>query len=129
MNYDQWVDIIRQGRIEWSAHALKRMLEKGISRASIKHIVCTGEMIENYSDDKPFPSGLFYSIWQNQPLHAVITYDLTNQKMFLITAYCPNEEHFETTLKTRKRECLQLKIFIHFAEDLKNRELQHLQWI
>jgi len=53
------------------------MLEKGISRASVKHIICTGEMIENYPDDKPFPSGLFYGIWQNQPLHAVIAYDLS----------------------------------------------------
>ncbi|MDL1973588.1 MAG: DUF4258 domain-containing protein [Deltaproteobacteria bacterium] len=82
MNHDQLVDIIQQGRIEWSAHALKRMLEKGISRASVKHIICTGEMIENYPDDKPFPSGLFYEIWQNQPLHAVIAYDLTEQKIF-----------------------------------------------
>jgi len=38
------------------------MLEKGISRASVKHIICTGEMIENYPDDKPFPSGLFYGM-------------------------------------------------------------------
>jgi uncharacterized protein DUF4258 len=53
MNHDQLVGIIQQGRIEWSAHALKRMLEKGISRASVKHIICTGEMIENYADDKP----------------------------------------------------------------------------
>jgi len=46
MNHDQLVDIIQQGRIEWSAHALKRMLDKGISRASVKHIICTGEMIK-----------------------------------------------------------------------------------
>ncbi|WDN90155.1 hypothetical protein BuS5_03125 [Desulfosarcina sp. BuS5] len=78
-------------------------LEKGISRASVKHIICTGKMIENYPDNKPFPSGLFYGIWQNQPLHAVIVYDLTEQKIFLITAYWPDEEHFETDLKTRRR--------------------------
>jgi len=68
------------------------MLEKGISRGSVKHIICTGEMIENYPDDKPFPSGLLYGIWQNQPLHAVIASDLTEQKIFLITAYWPDEE-------------------------------------
>ena len=59
MNHDQLVGIIQQGRIEWSAHALKRMLEKGISRASVKHIICTGEMIENYPDDKPFQVDYF----------------------------------------------------------------------
>ena len=53
-------DIIHKNRIEWSAHALSRMLEKGISRASVKYIITNGEMMENYPDDKPFPSGLFH---------------------------------------------------------------------
>ncbi|NOY68856.1 MAG: DUF4258 domain-containing protein [Deltaproteobacteria bacterium] len=102
MNDDLLADIILQDRIEWSVHALKRMLEKGISRASVKHIICTGEIIENYPDDKPFPSGLFHGIWQNQPLHAVIAYDLVGRKIFLITAYWPDGEHFEKDFKTRR---------------------------
>ena len=103
MHHDQLINIIQQGRIEWSAHALKRMLEKGISRASEKHIICTGEMIENYPDDKPFPSGLFYGIRINKKIISVLGYDFTDQKIFLITAYWPDEEHFETDLKTRRR--------------------------
>jgi hypothetical protein len=78
MYQDQLVDIIKQGGIEWSAHALRRMLEQRISRAAVKNIICTGELIEDYPDDTPFPSGLFFGIWQNQPLHVVISYDRPN---------------------------------------------------
>jgi hypothetical protein len=104
MYQDQLVDIIKQGGIEWSAHALRRMLEQGISRAAVKHIICIGELIEDYPDDSPFPSGLFFGIWQNQPLHVVIAYDRPNQNVFLITAYLPDEEHFEADLKTRRKQ-------------------------
>ncbi len=104
MNQDQLVDVIQQGRIEWSAHALRRMLEQRISRAAVKHIICRGEVIENYPDDTPFPSGLFFGIWQNKPVHVVIAYDSANQKVFLITAYWPDEEHFEADFKTRRKQ-------------------------
>jgi hypothetical protein len=104
MYQDQLVDISKQGGIEWSAHALRRMLEQGISRATVKNIICTGELIEDFPDDTPFPSGLFFGIWQNQPLHVVIAYDRPNQNVFLITAYLPDEEHFEVDFKTRRKQ-------------------------
>ena len=97
-------DLINQGQIEWSSHALRRMLERGISREAVKHIVCTGEIIEYYPDDTPFPSGLYFGIWKNQSLHVVISYDTRNQMIFLITAYWPDEKHFESDFKTRRKE-------------------------
>ena len=42
LNHEQLKDIIQKNRIE--------MLEKGISRASVKHIITNGEMIENYPE-------------------------------------------------------------------------------
>lgn len=104
MNHDQLVSIIQKGRIEWSAHALERMLEKGISRSSVKYVLSEGELIETYPDSKPFPGGLFCGIWKDKALHVVIAYDLTNQKIFTITAYWPDEEHFEADFRTRKKD-------------------------
>ena len=102
MNRDQLFDIIQHGRIEWSSHALRRMLEQNISRAAVKHIICYGEKIENYPSDSPLPSGLYFGIWKDQPLHVVIAYDYTNHKVFLITAYWPDKDHFEADFKTRR---------------------------
>jgi len=79
------------------------MLEKGISRASVKYIITNGEMIESYPDDKLFPSGLFHGTWEDMALHVVIAYDATSPKIFIITAYWPDEEHFESDFMTRRR--------------------------
>ncbi|MEA2061968.1 MAG: DUF4258 domain-containing protein [Thermodesulfobacteriota bacterium] len=103
MNHEQLKDIIQNNRIEWSAHALTRMLEKGISRASVKHIIINGEIIESYSEDKPLPNGLFYGSWEDMILHVVIAYDAASQKIFVITAYWPDEEHFESDFRTRRK--------------------------
>jgi len=102
MKTDLLTRIVQQNRIEWSAHALKRMLEKGITRESVKHIISEGEMIESYPDDKPFPSGLFYGIWNDRALHVVIANDIETEMIFVITAYWPDEEHFEGDLRTRR---------------------------
>lgn len=104
MHNDQLSTIIQQNRIEWSAHALKRMLEKGISRAAVKRTIGEGEIIEDYSDDKPFPSALCHGIWRNQVLHVVMAYDLDDQKIYVITAYWPDEEHFKNDFKTRREQ-------------------------
>lgn len=95
---------VYQGNIEWSKHSLRRMLEQGISRAAVKHVICKGELIENDPGDTPFPSGLFFGMWQNQPLHAVVAYDTVNQIAFLITAYRPDKVHFEADFKTRRKK-------------------------
>ena len=60
------------------------------------------EIIETYPDDKPYPSALCHGIWQNQVLHVVMAYDLDDQKIYVITAYWPDEEHFDNDLKTRR---------------------------
>lgn len=43
----------------WQRHALERMMERGISRNTVINVLLAGEVIEDYSDDKPFPSALF----------------------------------------------------------------------
>ncbi len=103
MNSDKLLEIIGQARIEWSAHALRRMLERGISREEVKHIIATGISIEEYLDDKPFPSVLLFGQCQKQPLHVVLACDCSNHKVFLITAYRPDKKHFESDFKTRRK--------------------------
>lgn len=104
MIHDQLKDLIQRNKIEWSAHALERMLEKGISRTSVKYIIFKGEMIESYPDDKPFPSALFHGLWDDKALHAVIAYNIAAERIFIITAYWPDEEHFEGDFKTRRAQ-------------------------
>ena len=73
-------------------------------RAAVKHVICTGELIESYPDDTPLPSGLFFGIWQKQSLHTVVAYDHNKQMVFLITAYRPDKKHFKADFKTSRKK-------------------------
>ena len=53
------VNSVKNRRIEWQRHSLERMLERNISRAAVIEVVLNGEIIEEYSQDKPFQSVLF----------------------------------------------------------------------
>jgi hypothetical protein len=94
---------IENGHIKWQRHALERMMERGITRDSVKQILLEGEVIEEYISDKPYPSGLFFGYIEKQPLHVVAAIDMANEWCFVITAYIPDLEHFEEDFKTRRR--------------------------
>jgi hypothetical protein len=78
------------------------MMERGISRDSVKRILLDGELIEDYADDKPFPSALFFGMLEEKPLHAVAALDEGSGTCFIITAYHPDEEHFGPDFRTRR---------------------------
>ena len=60
-----------------------------------------GEIIEQYKDDKPFESALFfYTI--DKPIYVVASLDRTEIKIYIITAYIPDNNHFLEDFKTRK---------------------------
>jgi len=94
---------VRNGKIEWMKHSFERMMERGISRDIIKNVLLKGEVIEDYPDDKPYPSALFLGRVGMQPYHAIAAYDSAGGWCFIITAYKPDLEHFEKNYKTRRR--------------------------
>lgn len=94
---------IENGQIEWQLHALERMLERGVSRRDVFQVLLSGEQIEDYPNDDPFPSALFLGWKENEPLHIVVALDSVNQRGYIITTYRPDLEHFEPDFKTRRK--------------------------
>lgn len=62
----------------------------------------TGEIIEQYPDDFPWPSCLIFGHDANGKIIHVVASD-NGQFSKIITAYIPNTETFESDLKTRKK--------------------------
>jgi len=93
---------IKNHSIYWQKHALQRMMERDISRQEVLKAIESGIIIESYSDDYPFPSVLIAYIVDGKPLHAVVAYDDIKSETYVITAYIPDEKHFENDLITRK---------------------------
>ncbi len=55
-----------KGDVLWHHHALERLLERGISRAEVLHVIAQGEVIERYPEDRPLPSYLIMHIGEEQ---------------------------------------------------------------
>lgn len=91
----------KQDRIIISIHAQERLRQRGIKQKDIKNCIMTGEIIEQYPDDFPFPSCLIFGYTvNNKILHVVASDEGTLSR--IITAYFPNTEKFENNFKTRK---------------------------
>jgi hypothetical protein len=93
---------VENGNMEWQRHALERMLEREISRKMVKSVLLSGEIVEEYSDDEPYPSALFLGCIEGQPLHVVAAFDSMSDNCFVITTYKPDQDHFESDYKTRR---------------------------
>ena len=84
-----------------TAHAAERFRQRGIKAKDIRYAVQTGEIIEQYPDDYPYPSCLLLGMSVNlQPLHVVMR-DEGNASR-IITAYIPDPEKWEPNFKIRK---------------------------
>lgn len=92
-----------EGRIHWHHHALERFLERGISRAEVVNAILHGEVIEVYTTDRPYPSGLILHV-ETEPVHVVAAAESADSVCHVITAYRPDLEHFEADYKTRRKK-------------------------
>jgi len=61
-----------------------------ISVNDIEQVIKDGQIIKNYSNDKPFPSYLVKGFVDNKVLHVVVSYDILGN-YYIITAYQPDE--------------------------------------
>lgn len=94
---------LKDDSIIWRKHTLEKMISRGISRAEILEVLETGEIIQCYDYDKPFPSILMLGFSSARALHVVVSFDEENCTAFVITAYEPDLNIFEADLKTRKK--------------------------
>lgn len=91
-----------QGLLFMSEHASARCIQRQITQQDIRSCIMTGEIIEQYPDDFPFPSCLIYGhTVKGDVLHIVASDNGEASK--IITAYYPNTVKFEADLKTRRR--------------------------
>ena len=95
---------VSRGRFEWRRHVLERLAERFTPQADILEVIATGEQIEDYPTERPFPSALMFARASGRPLHIVVAYDLTNDRGYVITAYEPSLEDFEPDFRARRKK-------------------------
>jgi hypothetical protein len=89
-------------RVIFRVHAIQRMFERQVSGQNVRQVLQSGEMIEDYSDDMPFPSGLMMSKRGTRPLHVVMAENTKDDPLVVITVYEPDPSQWKANFKSRK---------------------------
>lgn len=101
LNIDTIKQMVKDKKLRWTNHIVLRLLQRKITQEDVENALLTGEIIEEYQNDYPYPSCLVYGInLKNDVIHVVC--GLTEIELWLITAYYPDNIEWEEDLKTRK---------------------------
>lgn len=103
LNIENLQKICTPENIIMTLHAAKRLEQRGIFLQDVIDCIMTGEIIEQYPDDYPYPSCLTLgNLNTSKPLHTVV--GTNGYQLWIITAYYPSSEKWLDDLKTRKEE-------------------------
>lgn len=85
-----------------TVHAKNRLQERNILLDDVERAIKTGIIIEEYPNDKPFPSCLIAGVAVNgSVLHTVVSID--EEFLYLITAYWPNSDKWANNFTVRRK--------------------------
>ena len=103
---DEIIGAIRQkvaaGVFEFSAHATRRSIQRGIAPEEIQQAIADGEIIEDYPDDYYGPSCLILGYTgARRPLHVHCTY-ATRPRVKIITVYQPDRSEWLENYRVRR---------------------------
>lgn len=90
--------------IFFSNHAVKQMFQRNISVEEVKYVLQNGITINEYPDDRPYPSKLLFALKNEKPLHIVYSENIIENTIIIITAYEPSLDIWENDFITRKKE-------------------------
>jgi hypothetical protein len=71
-------------------HALRRMFERRFGIDDVKAVIASGETIESYRDDRPYPSRLVPSWRGERPMHVLVADNSSENEIVVITVYEPD---------------------------------------
>lgn len=87
---------------EYSNYAVTQMFKRSISADEVEAAIENGETIKEYPEDTPFPSllKLFFTSG-GRPIHVVVSQDISKGVCYIITAYEPDADMWETNFKNK----------------------------
>ena len=90
-------------QLVFRVHAVQRMVERGISAADVRQVLATGETIEDYPQDTPFPSRLVLGWRQSRPIHVVFADNRQEREIIVVPVYEPDPTLWDADFRRRQR--------------------------
>ena len=95
MDIECIINSIRHGQVKITDHADEEAFDDNLTYEEIYSSVVQGEVIEDYPNDKPYPSCLILDgNFSREPIHSVQAYNSENLWAVLITVYRPDPERW-----------------------------------
>ena len=89
-------------QLTFRSHAIRRMFQRRITPSDIRRVLRTGEIIEDYPNDTPYPSWLLLGWCDIRPLHVVAADNEEERETIIITTYEPDPDKWESDFRKRK---------------------------
>lgn len=83
-------------------HAIQRMFRRRITADDVRQVLATGEAIEDYPDDTPYPSRLVVGWCGSRPIHVVAAENAESDETIVITVYEPDPARWEAGFRRGK---------------------------
>ncbi len=83
-------ELAKKEAIEFTHHARTQMYKRKIDSFEVKQCLLYGGIIEEYGDDKPYPSFLLCAKLDKKYMHVVCA--VAEKQLFIITTYYPDED-------------------------------------
>ena len=97
-----WIQCFRKYRREFRAHAIQKMVERGISFIEIDEASDNLRIVNEYEDDVPYPSCLALGFTKrDRPLHMVFAANHPTQTAYVITVYEPDGSRWSENFTRR----------------------------
>jgi hypothetical protein len=78
------------------------MFERRLGVEDVEAVIESGETIEDYPSDRPYPSRLVLGWRGARPVHVVVAHNLSENEFIVITVYEPDPELWEADFRRRK---------------------------
>ena len=93
-------DLFKSGKYQYTKHGVEQRINRAIFRNEVEEAIMSGDIIEDYPDDKYGPSCLISGTTKvGRPLHIHVSLPL---KLKIITVYEPDPEKWIDN-RTRRR--------------------------
>lgn len=80
---------VREDRYIMTTHAKQRMGLRQVTDADMKHVVITGDLVEEYANTQPFPKCLLMAEVGGQPLYVSCAFDGRYAHIITVHRYDP----------------------------------------
>ncbi|MDD3042323.1 MAG: DUF4258 domain-containing protein [Methanosarcinaceae archaeon] len=90
LNHNHLKHFLTEDAFIISNHARVRMFQRNISTEDIIEVILQGQIIEDYSDDEPCPSALFFANSGGRACHVVAAE--CEDHVRIITVYIPEND-------------------------------------